>query len=141
MLQRIQSIWLLLAAASGFATLKFPVYGGTHPNTATPPAPVYRELTALGDILILILTIGISVGCLILIFLYKNRPLQMRIAVISLILSVLVIVLYYFEAATYTQGNITLTSLLTVAVPVFIGLAIRGIYKDEKLIKDADRLR
>lgn len=65
----------------------------------------------------------------------------MRIAVISLILSVLVIVLYYFEAATYTQGNITLTSLLTVAVPVFIGLAIRGIYKDEKLIKDADRLR
>ena len=141
MLQRLQSLWLLLAALSGFSTLRLSVYSGILPQANTPVEPVYSELTAVQHFWILLLTIAVSVCCLITIFLYRNRPLQIRISAIALILSLITLILYYYEAGKFEKGNITLTSLLAVAVPVLIGLAIRGIYKDEQLVKSSDRLR
>jgi len=142
MIQRIQSIWLLLAAAAAFLTLKFSFYAGNKLVAATN-TKVHEELTARSNIMITILSAGVGLAALICIFLYKNRKQQFRIALIALLASVVNIVLFFLEARKFVagEGNYTLTAAFAFAVPVFIILALRGIKKDEKLVKSLDRLR
>ena len=52
MIQRIQSVWLLLATVCAFATFRFPYYSGTNAKLV-PDA----ELTASGTFLTLALVI------------------------------------------------------------------------------------
>ncbi|HRI20814.1 MAG TPA: DUF4293 family protein, partial [Panacibacter sp.] len=60
---------------------------------------------------------------------------------VTLLLSAGIIALYFSAMDNYLEGRIDLTSVFAFAVPVFLLLAARGIYKDEKLVKSADRLR
>jgi len=141
MLQRMQSIWLLLAAVCGFLTLKFSFFSGNKLDATN--VKTFQYLTASGSIIILILTVAAFVAALITIFLYKNRKLQLRITLAVILVSLLNIFLYYRETKKFVEGEsgYNLTSLLTVAIPVFLILAARNIYKDEKLVKSMDRLR
>ena len=139
MLQRMQSIWLLLAAASGILTLKFSFFSGN--KSGDNQVKVFEYLTATTSILILVLTIALVSGILIDIFLYKNRKLQQRITILAIIVSLLNIFLYYKQTQKFVEGNYDLTAVLSLAVPVFLILAARGIYKDQKLVKSLDRLR
>ncbi len=141
MLQRIQSIWLLLAAVCGFLTLKFSFFSGNKLDATN--VKTFQYLTASSSILILILTVASFVAALITIFLYKNRKLQLRITLAVIIISLLDIFLYYRETKKFVEGEsgYNLTSLLMVAIPIFLILAARNIYKDEKLVKSMDRLR
>jgi Domain of unknown function (DUF4293) len=136
MLQRIQSIWLLLAAILGFMTIKMPFYSGN----ITSPGQV-THLNAASNILLLVLTVAMISVTVIDIFLYKNRKMQLRIAVVALLISLLDLFLYYRQVQQYAEGTIALSSLLALAIPVFLILAIRGMYKDEKLVKSLNRLR
>jgi len=141
MLQRIQSIWLLLAAVCGFLTMKFSFFSGNKLDATN--VKTFQYLTASSSIIILILTVASFVAALITIFLYKNRKLQLRITLAVIIISLLNIFLYYRETKKFVEGEsgYNLTSLLTVAIPIFLVLAARNIYKDEKLVKSMDRLR
>jgi hypothetical protein len=56
-------------------------------------------------------------------------------------LSIINIVLYITELKKFSSGNMSLAAILALAIPVFLLLAIRGIWKDEKLVKSLDRLR
>lgn len=56
-------------------------------------------------------------------------------------LSIINIILYFNELKKFTSGNMSLTAVLALAIPVFLLLAINGIWKDEKLVKSLDRLR
>lgn len=141
MIQRIQSVWLLLAALAALLTLKFSFFSGNKMDTADPLAKKWVELTGVNNFLILILTVAVVVISLIIIFLYKNRPLQLRLTVLNILLSLLCLYLYYRETTKFTEGNLDLTAVIAFIIPIFLGLAMRGIYKDEKLIKNADRLR
>jgi len=93
------------------------------------------------EILILILTGIVVLLCAIAIFLYKNRKRQLTLTVINCILSILLIVLYFLEIQKFETGIVSLSCLFTLAVPIFLFLAARGIWRDEKLIKSLDRLR
>ena len=139
MLQRIQTIWLLLAAACGFLTLKFSFFSGNKLDTAN--MKVFEYLTASGSIILLILTVSVFVAALISVFLYKNRTLQLRIVLVALLVGLLNIFLYYRETTKFVDGTYSFTAILTLVVPVFLVLAARNIYKDEKLVKSMDRLR
>jgi hypothetical protein len=139
MLQRIQTIWLMLAAICGFLTLKFPFYSGNKADANN--VKTFEYLIASGSIIILILTVAVFVTVLITIFLYKNRKLQLRITLAVIVVSLLNIFLYYTETKKFAEGNYSLTALLTVAIPFFLFFAARNIYKDEKLVKSMDRLR
>jgi hypothetical protein len=141
MLQRIQSIWLLLAAVCGFLTLKFPFYSGNKLDASN--VKTFQYLTASGSIILVILTVAAFVAALITIFLYKNRKLQLRITLVVSVVSLLNIFLYYRETKKFVEGEsgYNLTSLLTLAIPVFLVLAARNINKDQKLVKSMDRLR
>lgn len=135
MIQRIQTIWLLLAAAASFATLKLSFYSGTKDNN------LFAELTGSSHFLLLILSVAVGLLALITIFLFKNRKLQMRLTWLGIILQLVVLAVYFQQIKTFVQGNYTLTSALSFVIPVFFILAWLGIRKDEKLIKSMDRLR
>ena len=139
MLQRSQTIWLLLAAVCGFLTLKFPFFTGNKLDATNVSA--YTSLIASSSIIILILTVAVFIAALISIFLYKNRKLQLRITLVTFLVSLLNIFLYYIETKKFVNGDYSVTVILSVAIPIFLLLAARGIYKDEKLVKSMDRLR
>lgn len=137
MLQRIQTVWLLLAGVAALLTIKLPYYSGIQ-----QPAVPYNELNGItAGFLILIVTVFVSAIALISIGLYKNRTLQLRLCVLGVVLEALLIFLYYRKVEEFTQGTYALTSILHMCTLLFFVLAARGINKDEKIIKDSDRLR
>jgi DMSO/TMAO reductase YedYZ heme-binding membrane subunit len=140
MLQRRQTLWLLLAAVSAVLTFKYSFFSG---NKGVAPDKPFQYLTATSNMVILILSVALVSAIVIDIFLYKNRKLQLRIALAAAALSVLNIFLYYRETKKFAvgEGNYDLTSILVFAIPVFLIFAISGIYKDQKLVKSLDRLR
>jgi len=139
MIQRFQSLWLLLAAIFAFFTFKLPFYSGSKTIKAIRQPDV--RLDAASQIWIMILTGLVIILCFIAIFLYKNRKRQLTLTVINCILSVVLIVVYFLEIQKFETGIISLSCLFTLAIPIFLFLAARGIWRDEKLIKSLDRLR
>lgn len=141
MLQRIQTLWLLSASACALLTMKFSFFSGNKLGTGAGQVKAFEHLTATGGTILNIFTVTLIVGCLINIFNYKNRKLQLRSTVILTVIALLDIILYYRETQKFIEGNYDLTALLAFAIPVLLILAARGIYKDQKLVKSADRLR
>src|ERR1044071_7769948 len=125
MIQRVQTLWLLLAAVCAFLGFRVSFYFGTLKGTQ-----VNTPLYATASMLLIICAAATGLGAFISIFLYKNRKLQMRITLLSLILSILTLVLYVAETGKYDTGSYTLTSVITFVIPVFLILAARGIWKD-----------
>ncbi|MEO7048752.1 MAG: DUF4293 domain-containing protein [Ferruginibacter sp.] len=139
MLQRIQTLWLLLASACGFFTLNFAFYSG---NLVENSQKVFSELTGKTTIPLIILTVAVAVAALICIFLFKDRKMQLRITIASLIVSIGLIFLYFSVIdSKFLDGNLTITSMFTFFIPFFLLLAARGIYLDQRLVKSVDRLR
>ena len=136
MIQRAQTLWMLLAAIAVFLTLKFLFYGGILIADNT-----YHPLLATDNFLILILTSALGTGIVINIFLYKNRSIQSRIILVSILLECLIIFLYIKQTAKYSTGDYSLWSALHLLIIIFLILAARGVYKDSKLIKESNRLR
>jgi len=141
MIQRLQSFWLLLAAICAFLTINFSFYSG---NIIVGDKPVsFQYLNATFSIWLLIITIAMVCIGIIDIFLYKNRKLQGRLALLGLLLSLGNIFIYLREIHRFVEheGSHTLTAIFVFAIPFFFFLAFRGIRKDEKLVKSLDRLR
>lgn len=140
MIQRIQTLWLAITAVVALLTIKFSVFSGNMIDSTG--LRKWVELNAATNFFILILTIGVAVTAGIVIFLYRDRKVQLRLSIIALIISLINLILYYNEVRKFSpEGNYDLTCLLALSIPVFLVLAIMGIYKDEKLIRSADRLR
>jgi len=139
MIQRIQTLWLTLAAIAALLTLKFSFYSGN--KTDATLGKKWIELTATTNFILLILTVGIAVTAIIVILLYKDRKMQFRLTLLSLVISILNLVLYYNETKKFIEGNFDITALISLVIPGLLYFAARGIYKDNKLIKSADRLR
>src|ERR1700693_6104082 len=141
MLQRMQSVWLLLAAIRAILSIKYSFYSG---NIETPGQPIsFQFLNATFNIWILIVTIAMVCIAAIDIFLYKNRKLQSRLAILGIILSLLNIFLYLKAIHRFVenQGSHTITAVFVFVIPILFFLAWRGIYRDQKLVKSLDRLR
>jgi len=136
MIQRIQSIWLLLASVCSFLTFRVSFYYGLK-TTIT----VNEPLNATADLLLIVLASVVGVGSFIAIFLFKDRKLQMRITIAVMFLSVFSIVVYFAHLKDFTDGRFTITAIVAFLVPVFLFMATRGIWRDQKLVKSLDRLR
>ena len=136
MIQRIQSVWLLVVTILIFLTLKVSFYSGTY-----LPDNQYHQLNATENILLMITTIALGVLSLITIFLYKTRVIQLRLCIVGILLDMLLIFFYFKAMQQFTNGEFAITSALHIAIIIALVLAANGINKDEKLIKDSDRLR
>jgi hypothetical protein len=139
MIQRIQSVWLFLAALFAALTYKFPFYTGNVINKES--VHLYERLVASSNFLILIFSAVVVAGTIFIIFMYKNRKQQIWLTVAAAGLSVVNIILYFNELKKFISGSMSLTSVFALAIPVFLLLAINGMWKDEKLVKSLDRLR
>lgn len=142
MIQRIQTLWLLIAAAFAFLSLKLSFFSG---QKIVNEVAAHVELNAAtaDNLLVLISSVAVGLLALIAVFLFKQRKPQLRLVIVALLLSIVNIVLFIMEAQKFIphQGNYSLTSVFVFLTPVFLILAARGISKDEKLIKSLDRLR
>lgn len=135
MLQRIQSVWLFIAALAAVATLKLPFYTG---NTTDK---LFAELNGTSSFVILILTVAVALLSVVAIFLFKNRKLQMQTTFVAFLIDLIVLVLYATNIKNYTEGAFALSSVISFVIPVLLILAWLGIRKDEKLVRSMDRLR
>lgn len=144
MIQRIQSLWLLLAAIAAFLSLTLPFYNIVsivQPDALTSGGAPNDDYTGASNVPILLLTIITGLLSFVTIFLYKNRSLQLKLTVGSLILVVGIIALYFLEMRKDSNARISLFCIVTIVIPALLFLAARGIYNDNKLVKSADRLR
>jgi heme/copper-type cytochrome/quinol oxidase subunit 4 len=135
MIQRQQSLWLLLSTVCSFLSFKFPFYSGNLKDGT------FAELEGGSTFFLLIFT-GISLLLsLITIFLYKDRKLQLKLALGGAVLSVLILIIYFMEMRSYAKGNVAFTCIFALAIIAGYIMATRGIWKDEKLVKSLDKLR
>lgn len=139
MIQRLQTIWLLIAAVCAILTYDLAFYSGV--KLSENNIKQFVELNALADIIIMVLTGLVALICLVSMFLFKNRKMQLRLTIVALLASIANLVIYFKETAEFTDGNILLTSIFSFIIPFFLVMAARGIYQDEKLVKSMDRLR
>lgn len=139
MIQRLQTIWLLIAAVCAILTYDLAFYSGV--KLSETNIKQFVELNALADVIIMVLTGLVALICLVTMFLFKNRKMQLRLTIVALLASIANLVVYFAETAEFTDGNILLTSIFSFIIPFFLVMAARGIYLDEKLVKSMDRLR
>ncbi|HET9056566.1 MAG TPA: DUF4293 domain-containing protein [Chitinophagaceae bacterium] len=135
MIQRTQSLWLLITAVCSFLTLKFDFYAGTD------AAGIASQLSAKTNMVLTILASGIGTASFITIFLYKQRKLQIKICAFAFIVSAIFLTLLFLKLKNFASGTISLWAIFYFAIPLFLIFAMRGIWKDEKLIKSMDKLR
>lgn len=130
MIQRIQSIFLLAAGASCFGLLFLPTEGG---------GIVSAHLSG-----ILSATIG-GLSYWGAIFLFKNRPLQIKISTLGIVISLLILGLQFIPGPTgltsIAEASRPVAYLLPVIALLLGYAAIHFIRKDDKLVKSMDRLR
>jgi len=141
MIQRIQSVWLFLASVFSSVTFRFPFYIGDWERDTTPD-PV--ELNATTTTWFTIVTVVVGLLAFLTIFLFANRRLQLRLCYLGILATLILLGLYIFEMTTNYlpgRGAIALWCIFYFAILVCFILAVRGITKDEKLIKSMDRLR
>jgi len=139
MIQRIQTLWLLLAAIFAFLGFKFSFYSGAIVETGSPET--YAKVTGITTIPLIIVTTAVGVLALIAIFLYKNRSLQLKLSIGGVALQAVLLFLYYSEISQFVRGTFSLTAIIQALVPIFFLLAAKGISNDEKIIKESNRLR
>jgi hypothetical protein len=138
MLQRIQSIWLLLAAAFDAITFRFPFYSG---DWIKDNFLFVIDLNAKTTIWFTILTVINAVLAFVTIFLFGNRKLQLRLTYLGIFLTAVLLTLYFLELKNFIGGNIAVWVIFYFGILVCYIFAARGIMNDQKLIKSLDRLR
>lgn len=148
MIQRIQTIFLLLAAGLLGALWAFPF--STVPATASiAEAGIFADqIFKLQDhMALLVLFTLAAVLALVGIFLFKQRPIQMKIVSLSTIINLLGIGFAFFllgQVGAFEQSGMDIKAGLffPFLATVFLSLAHRFIKKDEKIVKESySRLR
>ena len=136
MLQRIQTVYLLIAAIVS-AGLIF-VF-----NLWTTKEGV--QLFAQEELLYFGLFLGSAFLSLISIFMFKNRKSQFVLGRLNIILNFILLGLFVYQSLNLSgEANVSekgIGILLPIFSIVFIALANKAIKKDEDLVKSVDRLR
>lgn len=144
MIQRIQSIFLVLASASFWG-----LFGLPFANSDAEMAGIFADkLYTIFDnpILIALTSLG-GVLALVTVFLFKNRPLQKKLGYGVITLAVLIIVVALLLVLQDNTSDVTenINEGLGLGLPIFAIIfalfANRYISKDDKLVKSMDRLR
>ena len=151
MIQRIQTIYLLVVAIIMTIPLYVPIAQLLIPNDASYNFFTYG-VVLIGENSVLqahywafmnIFTIGVP---LVNVFLFKKRFLQLRLCIVEIILLIGAIILMWYHINQFADKmNAEILYKFSLILPViciiFTYLAIRGILKDIKLLKSFDRIR
>ena len=136
MLQRIQTVYLLLSAlALGALYLWFPVV------TDASGAVVVEK----NEPLLLGLMCGSVLLTLVSIINFKKRQLQFVLNRLNIILNFVLLGVFVYRSLSISGGTLVSEKGIGVLIPiisiVFLVLANKAIKRDEDLVKSVDRLR
>ena len=143
MIQRIQSVWLLVAGLLALATFKISYFTATYKDASVHPFYTHNSDSLLIYIVIILLIL-ISFGAVAL---FKQRPLQSRLCLLGIVLCIALVVLEDHQVDVIKASPLYSSSswMPGIALPIIIIvpliLAMRGIRKDQKLVRSLDRLR
>jgi len=158
MLQRIQSVYLVLAALAIILMFFFPLatyYNELSGNykffiygvTCMDPEPGVR-FSPLFTLPLTGLALFSSILTVTTLFLYKKRVLQIRLCAINLLVILLMIVVIFFFYASRITAMTGIEPaynyagmVMPLAALVFLILSHRSIKRDESLVKSSERLR
>lgn len=154
MIQRIQTLYLLIVTALMAVTLFAPLawFGGDAGqfglyafSLKTPDGEAVQSTAYLGVVLALACALPF-----ITLFLFKRRLLQIRLCVVEMVLllgSVIMEAIYYFLSYRVFSEMTFHTQVLrpAIALPLvcllFAYLAVRAVFRDEMMVRAADRIR
>ncbi len=131
MIQRIQSIYLLVAAiAMTLISFKVPVYTLNE-----------SMFMAQDDTKMFILTIVGAIFSLLGLFMFKNRKFQMKLIRLTVLIQMIIGVRLFmlFNKFEVVLNN-TLLFLMAFSLIALI-MAYRGVKKDDDLVRSVDRIR
>ena len=135
MLQRIQTLYLLIAAVCSGA-LSLSTY-----LLVSEGVTVY----VIDSISYLVLFEGSAMLSLISIFLFKSRQTQFVLGRLNIILNFILLGLFVFRLLSLPGGPANPEKGIGLLIPIFsivlLALANKAIKKDETLVKSVDRLR
>jgi len=138
MIQRKQTLWLLLSTIAALLCFMFPFATG---KAMVKGIETDTSLKADSNFLLLLCTGASLILSAVIIFLYKDRKLQGRLCLLGLLLAALIIFLYITQMGKMTKSTLALFCVLPFAVLAGYFLAFRNIRQDEKLIRSLDKLR
>ncbi len=155
MIQRIQSVYLLLTTilsglflngyflkiSNGGISDIFMRFNGIYQTTEENSIELIGKTIPLTVVSVLIPFIS-----LLTIFLYKNRKVQIKSALVLIVLEVLLVGTIVYYTLTFIQNNNVspvpvIKTFIPIVTIIFSILAYRGIKKDDEIVKSYDRLR
>lgn len=154
MIQRIQTLYLLVASALLAVTIFTPIAAFTGGGTELTLS-AFSLADSTGEYMESALWMGILLSLsavlpLITVFLYKHRQLQIRLCGVEIVLLLgdsTFMAIYYLlalrvvEAAPFSASAIRFGAIMPVVAIVFVALAMRAIFRDELLVRSLDRIR
>ena len=141
MIQRIQSLWLLLAGVAGLITYKMPLWSGKLQDGSIKNFIGSENLALFASIIVTCLLGFVTI------FLFKNRKTQKNLAILGMFLSLGIIALEFFVVDDYKksfnlmESSWKIGAIMPILMVILFFLAYQGISSDEKMIKKVDRLR
>lgn len=137
MIQRIQTIWLLLSAVILAGMFVFDYYS----VNVAPEKPVGD----IGNNYIGIVLIGLSIILsFVTIFKYKSLPTQLKFIWLNILVLIGLMAWLFYDITQIQQqypGKYWIGAFLPLIAIVFQFMARAGVSKDRKLLKSLDRLR
>ncbi len=147
MLQRVQTIFLFLAAAAAFALFALP-FATTSQQVAASVNFSDGFYDLQDNVGLLVLFLGAGVLTLISIFLFKNRKNQLllgRFAIIANLIGLVLAIVLYYNDSDKIPDHVAIEDGFGLYMPIlfliFALLAQRYIIKDNRLVSSMDRLR
>jgi small neutral amino acid transporter SnatA (MarC family) len=158
MIQRIQTVFLLVAFLGGVLLFFFPL-AGIYGDTSTYIFYIYQfrnmvpgEPSLFNNMAVIPLALinaGMVALAAVSIFMYKNRLRQMRLVRFAIFLGIILIALIFFVYAGIIERTLGIApdymSEAGIYFPlvslVFLILANRYIVRDERMVRSIDRLR
>lgn len=142
MIQRIQTLYLLIAALLSIALFYIPLFE----LPEDPANAAAKTFTVSSNSVLLILNAAIGIFSFSTVFFFKNRTFQMKACRLVLILTFFLIGLLFYTSDTFSTGLdhkvvFKIGTYIPLIQVVMIFLAHRSIRKDEALVRSADRLR
>ena len=131
MIQRIQSIYLLVAAISmSLISFKVPVYNLNE-----------TLFMAKDDTKMFVLTIVGAIFSLLGLFMFKNRKFQMKLIRLTILIQMIIGIRIFM---LFNKFEVVLNSsflFLMAFTLIALIMAYRGVKKDDDLVRSVDRIR
>lgn len=158
MIQRIQTVFLLIAFICAVALFFFPL-AGIYGDTSTYLFYIYKfqnmvpgEASAFNNMAVIPLAAinaVVAILALVAIFTFKKRMLQMRLVRFAIFLDIILVALIFFIYAGIIERTIFVTPdymseagiYFPLVALIFLILANRYIQRDERMVRSIDRLR